>query len=271
MSANILNIRSALLWLSLPLAVAIVLSTAIISRSMETIKGPKKSIEIKGFAEKKILSDIAVWHFDFSATAGTMPRAYDKIQSDSKRIMKYIIDNGVKKDEISPLPVSTMIIHKKNEKGNDTNIIEKYTLRQPLKIVSRDVKLIEKLSSGICELIKDDIEISSASPEYYFTGMDSIKIEILGEATKNAKMRAERIAENCNCSIGNLIWAKQGVLQITPLFSNEISDAGQNDTSSIEKSVKSVVTAEFFVKDKQENNKENINNNPPEKANTHKN
>lgn len=267
MSANIPNIRSALLWLSLPLAVAIIVSTAILARSLETIKGPKKSIEIKGFAEKKIHSDMAVWHCDFSATAMTLPLAYEKIQKDAAQVIKYLLDNGIKKEEIFPLPLATMIIYKKNEKGNDTTSIEKYTLRLSYKIVSKDVRLVEKLSFSISELIKYDIEIGADSPAYYYTKMDSIKIEILGEATKNARQRAERIAENCNCSIGNLIWAKQGVLQITPPFSNEVSDGGQNDSSSIEKSVKSVVTAEFFVNDKQENNKVNINNKTPEKVN----
>jgi hypothetical protein len=41
--------------------------------------------------------------------------------------------------------------------------------------------------------------------------------------------------------------ARQGVFQITPAHSTEISDYGRNDTSSREKSIKAVVTVRYAV------------------------
>jgi hypothetical protein len=38
-----------------------------------------------------------------------------------------------------------------------------------------------------------------------------------------------------------------GVLQITPAFSNEVSDYGINDVSSLQKDITGVVTVEFEV------------------------
>ena len=38
-----------------------------------------------------------------------------------------------------------------------------------------------------------------------------------------------------------------GVLQITPAYSNEVSDYGINDTSSLLKDITAVVTVEFEV------------------------
>ena len=59
---------------------------------------------------------------------------------------------------------------------------------------------------------------------------------------------AEMIAENANSRIGSLRYADMGVIQITPLYSTEISDIGMNDTSSIEKEITAVVHCEFEVK-----------------------
>ncbi len=45
------------------------------------------------------------------------------------------------------------------------------------------------------ELINQDILIESNAPQYYYTQLGDLKIEMLGESAKDAKTRAEKIAE----------------------------------------------------------------------------
>ena len=47
--------------------------------------------------------------------------------------------------------------------------------------------------------------------------------------------------------LGSLKSASQGVFQITPPLSNEISGSGANDTSSVDKIIKAVVTCEYAI------------------------
>ena len=72
-------------------------------------------------------------------------------------------------------------------------------------------------------------------------------VKILAEAAKDAKQRAEQIAEATGSRIGQVRSARMGVLQITPAFSNEVSDYGINDVSSLQKDITGVVTVEFEV------------------------
>lgn len=71
---------------------------------------------------------------------------------------------------------------------------------------------------------------------------------MLGEASKNAKRRAEQLVANSGGKIGPLRSSKMGVFQITRPNSNEVSDYGIYDTSSLEKEITAVVNAEFYVK-----------------------
>ena len=71
---------------------------------------------------------------------------------------------------------------------------------------------------------------------------------MLGEAAKDAKTRADKIAESTNSSIGSIRSAKMGVMQITAPESTEVSDYGVNDTASIEKDVTAVVNVSFAVR-----------------------
>jgi hypothetical protein len=70
---------------------------------------------------------------------------------------------------------------------------------------------------------------------------------MLGEAAKDAKTRAERIAASTGNTIGNVRSARMGVLQITAADSTEVSDMGIYDTSSVDKDITAVVNIGFAV------------------------
>ena len=67
-------------------------------------------------------------------------------------------------------------------------------------------------------------------------------------ATQDARARAEAMLKSSGKAPGDLVSASVGVFQITPLYSNEISDYGINDTSSIDKEITAVVNCSFEVK-----------------------
>ena len=68
---------------------------------------------------------------------------------------------------------------------------------------------------------------------------------MLGAASADARLRAGEIADKTGAKLGELSSASQGVFQITPAHSTEISGEGMYDTSSIEKTVRAVVTREL--------------------------
>jgi hypothetical protein len=71
---------------------------------------------------------------------------------------------------------------------------------------------------------------------------------MLAAATTDATKRAQMIAENAGSKLGSLTYADMGVMQITPLYSNEISDYGISDTTSLEKEITAVVHCTFKIK-----------------------
>ena len=71
---------------------------------------------------------------------------------------------------------------------------------------------------------------------------------MIGRATENARERAQNIAKKGNFRLGSIASVRVGIFQITPLHSTEVSDYGINDTTSIEKEIKSVVEIKYFVK-----------------------
>jgi hypothetical protein len=228
--------------------VATIVSTVIFSQGLIKIKKfSSEVIKVTGSSEKNIVSDYMVWTSSFSRKDLKMVDAFSKLKEDLVTVKEYLTSNGVKQEEIIIYPVATEVLYKKTDKGANTNEIEGYRLTQGLEIRSKDVTKTTDISRRSTELIEKGIEFISYAPEYFYTKLPELKLEMLAEATSNAKKRAEQMAVSTGNKIGVMRSARMGVFQITPVNSYDVSDYGYNDTSSLEKKVNAVVNVEFAI------------------------
>lgn len=234
--------------LGLCIAAATIFSTVILSKGLMQIKKfANEVIEVTGSAEKKIMSDYIVWTSRFSRRDSKMTVAFAQLKDDLEKVKEYLLSKGVKEDEIVVSQINTVVLYKKNEKGYDTNEIEGYRLSQHIEVRSYDVKKIDGIARQSTEIINQGIQIISGSPEYFYTKLAELKVEMLAKATENAKERAKSMAASTGNKIGLMRSAKMGIFQITPVNSYDVSWYGNNDTSSLEKKVTAVVSVDFAI------------------------
>jgi hypothetical protein len=240
--------NSQIIILGICIAAATIASSVILSGGfMKVMKFTREQISVTGSATKEIRSDYIVWRGEFSRREADLKSAYAGLKADLEEVMTYLHSKNVKDDEITICQVITETIYKKNEKGNDTNDIQGYRLVQGVEIRSNDVSKIDEVTREVTELIDQGIEFTSPAPEYFYTKLDELKIEMLAKATNNAKQRAESMVSATGNKIGSMRSARMGVFQITPATSTEVSDWGMNDTSSLDKKVMAVVTTSFAI------------------------
>ena len=244
--SHISGSRLAMFLLGTTLALGFTYSAHLLSSAIVRLKH-ENSIKVKGTAEKIVTSDSASWQTSFSVQAANLKDAYLELEANRDIVKKYLTDAQVPDTECTYWAISMHTQNKRDKDGNVTNEIEHYVLSQTIEVKSKDVQRIDNLSKNITELIKSGIEIRSFAPAYVFSGIEQIKLELLGAATKNAYERATTLAENSHGQVGGLNSASQGVFQITPVDSTAVTDSGEYDTSTIEKKVKAVVTLEFHI------------------------
>lgn len=227
---------------------ATIISTIIFSQGLYKIKKfSSEVIKVTGSAEKAITSDLIVWTASFGRRDTSMIAAFTALKVDLKTVKDYLISSGIKGEEIIISPVSTSVLYKKNEKGNDTNDIEAYVLTQDVEVKSTEVMKVTDISRQSTQLIEQGVGFISSAPQYFYTKLAQLKLEMIKEATENAKLRAQQMAHATGNKIGTMRSAKMGVFQITPVNSYDVSDWGMNDTTSLEKKVNAVVNAEFSI------------------------
>ena len=231
------------------LAVAIALVVATTIGGWFFVKGKRadQTISVTGSARRGIKSDRVYWSCVVSYQAPVLSEAYRSLSEAVPKVKSYLVSKGIAADQITVSSISVQTLHARNNVGIEASEITGYSLRQELEVNSTDVDKIAKIAREATELINQGILIESLAPQYYYTQLGTLKIEMLAEAAKDAKIRAEQIAKSTGDKIGSVRSARMGVLQITPAGSNEVSGEGINDTSSIDKDITAVVNIAFAV------------------------
>jgi hypothetical protein len=236
-------------WLNagVALAIGLVVSAVVFGWFYSKTKKGDEAITVTGSAKKRIKSDLVVWSAGVTAQSPQLTDAYKQLSDGIPKIKQYLISKGIPEDQMTISSIATTALKKQDANGTETSEIAGYMLKQSIDVRSSDVDKIAQIAREATELINQGILIESTPPQYYYTKIGDLKIEMLGEAAKDAKTRAEQIAASTGNSIGPVRSAKMGVLQITPADSTEVSDTGMYDTTTIDKDLTAVVNISFAV------------------------
>lgn len=235
---------------SIIISLGFILGLVSLGNAFKNRNKSENTILVTGLGTKKFTSDLIAWSGSFTRTNFDLKNAYNELAEDRKIIEKYLISQGMKKEEIIFSSVYIQKLYSYNTDYNEQTkqVFNGYELSQTVSIESTDVAKIENLSRNITEIINLGIEFTSSSPRYYYTKLADIKQEMIADATKDAKKRAEKIADNAGSKLGKLKKASMGVIQITaPNSDEEFSYGGTFNTSSKEKEASITIRLEYLV------------------------
>ena len=185
------------------IAIGLVLSSAIFGWFFATTKRSDEAITVTGSARKRIKSDLVVWTAAVTYQAPKVADAYRSLSESVPKVKQYLIGKGIAEDQITISSITTTSLKKTDTNGGETSEITGYSLKQQLEVRSNDVDKIARIAREATELINQDILIESNAPQFYYTQLGDLKIEMLGDAAKDAKTRAERIAASTGNKIGH--------------------------------------------------------------------
>lgn len=228
---------------ALILGISIIIFGILLSVSINNIGDKNNTINVTGSASKIITSDYGVLRFEIETSDVNPKNAYSTLQNNINETIKFIQNEGIEKDAIELQTIQSYTLTPERE-----NSVTKYYYLQPLQIKLKDLEKIKQLASKITSLIDKGIYIRINPPQFFYSKLQEIKSEVQAEATKDAINRANKILSSTNNSLGSIKSVRTGVLQITPPYSNAISDYGMNDESSVEKKVTAVVNITFTIK-----------------------
>jgi hypothetical protein len=246
--------RGPLDWIVLP--AAMLGATWIAASTWERVKTKPKenAIQVTGSATRRIVSDLIEWSASIDVQNPDRSAAYRQLAEHVGQTVAYLEKSGVRKEDIGVSSVSVSQLQELQVTGVGEERIERYVvtgyrLQQSVNVSSADVETVARVSREVTQLLENGISISSSEPAYHYTKLGDLKIEMLAEAAKDARARAENIIVAAGGELGDLVGADMGVININPPNSRSSSWDGNNDTSTVQKDIITVVHATFELED----------------------
>jgi hypothetical protein len=241
------------------LAIAAVWCTQIVTSTYHSIKvkPERRTIKVIGSAKKRIVSDLIEWETSIETRAPDRTTAYKLLRDHTAKAVAFLESQGIKPAEIQPqsatfleefdVHVDFKVLPGIKEPIREEKRTSKgFVTHETIIVRSADVPHVEKASREITSLLEQGISITSGAPSYFYTRLGELKVEMLAAAGRDARARADNILKSTNgASIKRLLDANMGIININPANSTETSAEGNNDRSSFEKDIITIVRAEF--------------------------
>ncbi len=229
------------------LSLALVISSLVFAQGIQEFKRANDVLVITGSAKRPIKSDYIILRLSVSSQESTAKIAYQNLKTQIEQVQAYLKEQQVPDDAITLSAMRTDTIPEIGINGRNTGRILAYRLSQTLEIRSNEVERYADISQQATELINEGVNLVSRPPEYLYTKLSELRIEMVAEATKDAQARARAIASSTGNKVGAVRSARTGVFQITSRNSTAVSDYGIYDTSSLEKDITAVVSVQFAM------------------------
>jgi hypothetical protein len=198
-------------------------------------------VTVKGLAERDVPADLALWPIVFTETADDLVTLQDRVEKSQAKIVAFLDQQGFDPGERS---VSAPRITDREAQGfaQSGQRIERYVAEATVTVRTSRIGSAQEAMARSGELVKQGVALIRSyeyDTQYLFTALESIKPEMIAEATKDARSAAQQFAEDSGSKVGAIRSAQQGY------FSIEDRDR----FSPEQKKVRVVTTVEYFLED----------------------
>ncbi len=199
------NAKNYSVWI---ISAVLLVFSAVFFLSAQSFSKQGSYVEVKGLSERIVKADVAIWSINFEVKSNNVDSLYADIEKNVTTIKNFLKEKGFEESEINVAPVYTY---------QDTykEALFRYNSTTQLSLYTKKVDLVKSASKDTLVLVKKGIVMNQNSVQFQFSDINTIKPEMLAEATKNAKTTAEQIARESGSALGSLHRGNQGTFDIT--------------------------------------------------------
>ncbi len=237
------------------LAAGIIVAAWVLGAQIKATRLGDRYITVKGLVERNVKSDLAIWPISSKEAGDDLASVYAKTDADKQAILQFLDQQGIQSGEIE-LGVLRVVDTQANEFGGE-RAPKRYIVEQQITVRSGRVDQIAAAAQKTILLLHKGIVLNSnpGMPNqgltYKFNGLNSIKPDMITEATRNARSAADRFASDSGSKVGSIRQANQGVFSILAADqasgTGEANDAANSADNSLMKTVRVVTSVQYYL------------------------
>lgn len=233
-------------------ALGLVGGSGLLSEGLRDMRKSDRFVTVKGLVEREVQADLAVWTLKLRVAGNELAPTQQELETGIATVRKFLKEKGFEDGEIS-LRGLRVIDRKAQEYGEARPDQMRFILESSVAIRSKNVTRVIEVSQLTNDLVRAGVTLSDENncnpgPTYLYTQLNSIKPEMLAEATKNARKSAEQFAADSGSRVGSIRQANQGIFSITPRDQvNEGGEGGGCVPSDPNKKIRVVTTVDYYL------------------------
>ena len=222
---------------SLLIALSIVILGLCLKSGIDNFTFRDREVTVRGLAERQVMANEVTWPITFNIAGDDLTTIYDNVSRTDSLIVRFLTSSGITRDEISVAPPSTYNAAA-NQYGSST-FKYNYSLESTVTVTTKKVDKVRELLGRQAELLKEGVAFSNSYINYRYTDLNAIKPAMIEEATKNARLAADKFAADSHSKVGKIKTASQGQFSI---------DDSDSSTPWL-KNVRVVSTIVYYIED----------------------
>ncbi len=192
-----------------------------IPKAVKILDSSKRIVSVRGLSEREVAADKVIWPLQYSVAGDDIDVLYKELEQKNTRLVSYLNEGGIEKSEISIAVPDISDLYTQEYGGNNRRY--RYVVKSTVIVSTDKVSNVLDLRSRQNSLIPSGITLQSGwgtEPTFSFESLNEIKPEMIEEATKNARISAQKFADDSDSRLGKIREASQGYFTIENRDSN---------------------------------------------------
>jgi hypothetical protein len=203
-----------------------------------------RTVTVRGVSERNVTADLATWSVNFSHQGDDLGSVQQSVDEQARAVRSFFQKAGFRADEITDADVSLNREQPRDKDGKPVGP-QRLTVSRSIQLRTNDVMKARLAYTRQAELLRDGVELSGSSISYTFTGLNSLKPDMIAEATQNARRSAEQFARDSGAGVGRIKTASQGYFSVGARDGEDCDDCGSSGGSTPFQKVRVVTTVDY--------------------------
>lgn len=198
------------------LAIAVALPLAVIRYT-----NASRTVTVRGLCEQEVKADRAIWPITLKEGGNSLSALAQSVDAKNKIVIEWLVSEGISESEIS---ISAPKVEDQRANGYQGRVYD-YIMTSVITVCTSDIDRVVALQSKQFSLLGKGIAIGTGyawenPTTYEYTALNSIKPQMIEQATINAREAAEKFAKDSGSRVGKILSASQGQFTISDRDSN---------------------------------------------------
>jgi len=229
------------------LALGLIAAGGLVGNGMVRMKRADREVTVRGVAQRQVTANQARWEARYSARAFALPDALAAVDRHSVVIAEFLRSQGFTGPQVRPGSAEVSVSDEMAD--NKPTGRQIFTVTRQIAFTTANVAGVQQIQAHKDRLAQQGLVLDSVSASYEYTRLDTIKPDMIADATRDARRAAEKFASDSDSTVGGIRSATQGYFSVSSRDSSDDGEEGGSGrtAASPDQRVRVVTTLVYYL------------------------